>query len=100
MDERPGQKAAPGPRAAPASGGALAPGHRVRLPLLLVSILVLPKSHQQPAHGTGGAGDDLRAAAHRARGGVSARKVRTAWRRGERILALGLGASTGASTAA
>src|SRR5262245_13389515 len=85
MDGRPSCEAAfqPGPEAAPPPRGALDAGHGVRLPLLLVSVLVLSESHQQPSHRAGGAGDDLRAAPRPARGGVPAREIRAPRRRGE-----------------
>src|SRR5262245_56795503 len=67
------------------------PGGRMRLPVLLVSVLVLPA---RLGGGGGAAPDDRTAIACPTRGGVPAWKVRTIWRRGERALALDLGASS------
>src|SRR5262245_15275110 len=63
----------------------------MRLPVLLVSVLVLPA---RLGGGGGAAPDDRTAIAFPTRGGVPAWKVRAIRRRRERALALDLGASS------
>jgi len=81
----------PGDVAPPAAIGHRHSGGGMRLPVLLVSVLVLP-ARLQPRCGGGAASDDRTAVAHPPRGGVPAREVRVVWRRRERALALDLGA--------
>src|SRR5262245_20157998 len=67
------------------------PGGWMRLPVLLVSVLVLP-ARLRLGCGGGAASDDRSAAACSARGGVPAWEVRAVRRRREPALAVDLGA--------